>query len=140
MTYYHVPVSLTYNYSISAFTVLCSRFADCTNFYTETSTLSCCSTEGVYTYISDIQCRLCYGRIEYYQKVLLIDVSATLAAEYGWVQDISQDRQSAVPQVHIDAVEGDIIPLNIFFFQNGPSSTDYILFTITTGGTAIGMF
>jgi hypothetical protein len=97
--------------------ILCSRNADCTEFSVGTSVSSCCSTEGVYTYISDSHCLLCY--------------------EYGWVQDISEDRQSALPQADISATEGDSIALRIYFVQNGPSNIDYFLFSITTGGTAI---
>ena len=56
------------------------------------------------------------------------------------MQEISEDMQSAVPQLHLDAMEGDNINLTIYFLQNGPSNTDYTIFTITTGGTANGMF
>ena len=55
------------------------------------------------------------------------------------MQDISDDRQSASPQTDIAATEGDIIGLGIYFVQNGPSNIDYFLFSITTGGTAIGI-
>ncbi|CAI8045944.1 hypothetical protein GBAR_LOCUS25393 [Geodia barretti] len=45
--------------------ILCSRNADCTEFYVGTSFSSCCSTEGVYTYISDSRCLLCYELVDY---------------------------------------------------------------------------
>ena len=55
------------------------------------------------------------------------------------MQDISDDRQSSSPQTDIIATEGDIIGLGIYFFQNGPSNIDSFLFSVTTGGTAIGI-
>ena len=60
-------------------------------------------------------------------------------AEYGWVQDISEDRQYALPQADIAVTEGDFVALSIYFLQNGPSNTDSYLFSITTRGTAIGI-
>ena len=102
-----------------SFAVLCSRNADCTEFYVGTSFSSCCSTEGVYTYISDSRCLLCYGGFSYLHAVYL------------------DDRQSALPQADIAATEGDNIALRIYLVQNGPSNIDYL---ITTGGTAIGIY
>ena len=59
------------------------------------------------------------------------------AAEYGWVQEISEDRHSALPLYEVNATEGESIDLNIFFLHNGPSSRDYYTFTIATGGSAM---
>ena len=56
------------------------------------------------------------------------------------MQDISEGRQSALPQADIAATEGESIALRIYFVQNGPSNIDYFLFSITTGGTANGIY
>ena len=57
--------------------------------------------------------------------------------EYGWVRNISEDRQSALPVAAVNAIEGDTIDLSIFFLQNGPSNKDSYSFTIIAGGSAL---
>ena len=57
----------------------------------------------------------------------------------GWVQDIAEDRQSAIPQDDIFATEGELISLNVYFTKNGPRSPFGLSYTIETGGSATGM-
>ena len=58
---------------------------------------------------------------------------------YGWVQNIAADQRSAEPQEDIPlAVEGQEIALNIYFRNNFPPNDAGFLFTIETGGTAVG--
>ena len=61
------------------------------------------------------------------------------AAVYGWVQNIAADQRSAEPQEDIPlTVEGQEIALNIYFRNNFPPNDAGFLFTIETGGTAVG--
>ena len=55
------------------------------------------------------------------------------------MQGITQGNQSTLLQGEINVLEGESIDLNIYFLQYGPSNTDYYTFTITTGGSAMGM-
>ena len=58
---------------------------------------------------------------------------------YGWVQNIAADQRSAELQEDIPlAVEGQEIALNIYFRYNFPPNDAGFLFTIETGGTAVG--
>ena len=57
-------------------------------------------------------------------------------SEYGWVGQISDDRWSAVPQSEVNVTEGESVELNIYFLQNGPSSSDFYTFTMTSSGSA----
>ena len=63
---------------------------------------------------------------------------AIISVVSGWVQDIAEDRQSAVPQDDIFATEGEVISLNVYFTKNGPRSPFGLSYTIETGGSATG--
>ena len=62
------------------------------------------------------------------------------ATVFGWVQNVSADRSSAVLQKgNINAVEGDVIPLTVYFTKNGPRFLGLTV-NIETGGSADGIY
>ena len=58
---------------------------------------------------------------------------------YGWVQDIAEDRHSAIPQDDIYTEEGENVSLNIYSTKNGPRNFLTLSFTVETSGSATGM-
>ncbi|CAI8053116.1 hypothetical protein GBAR_LOCUS29051 [Geodia barretti] len=94
--------------------VFCSTTPGCGLNDLEASTIpDCCARPGALSYKptpSSESCSLCFA--------------------YGWVQNIAEDRTSAQPQAPITAVEGQDIPLYIFFSKNGPLIRHAFAFTI----------
>ena len=61
---------------------------------------------------------------------------------YGFVKNVSDNLTSAEPQLEseiIQAVEGDVISLTLFFTKNSPITTQGFLFDIQTDGSATGI-
>ena len=80
-----------------------------------------------------IACCICFQQF----KCLCVFHSVTA---YGWAQNIAPDEQSADPQDDIEAVEGDVISLSVYFTKNGPYFAFAVPFTIETSGTATGSY
>ena len=53
------------------------------------------------------------------------------------MEEVSEDKWSAIPLAGVNVTEGDDVHLNVYFLQNGPSNTDLYVFIITTNETAI---
>ena len=72
------------------------------------------------------------------EAIAMVRVIMCSVAVFGWVQNITADRSSAVLQESIDAVEGEEISLTVYFTKNGPHFMG-LMFDIETGGSATGI-
>lgn len=63
-----------------------------------------------------------------------------MSIAFGWVQNITSDLLSGVPQSDITAVEGETITLTLFFVKNNPSNFIIFDFALSTSGSATGIY
>ena len=116
--------------------------------------MSCCSIPDVLTNFPTLGseiCEPCYSELELWSLVYiqscifnyysyLVRVIVCSVAVFGWVQNVSADRSSAVLQERsIDAVEGDAISLTVYFTKNGPRFLGLEV-DIDISGTATGIY